>query len=181
MRIGIDIDNTITETSLLANYLVKKDNKYNEEKDYHNLKKDELKDFLTRYLEDIVYNVKIKPNVIEVLKKWHNLGYKIIFITARGVEKTDSLVNLKTLYLTSMYFAKENISFDEIVFFKDSKVDTALDYNLDLFIDDKEKILDEMKSAQIKTLRMTDEKESKHQIVKNWLEIANIVERWGNK
>ena len=69
MRIGIDIDNTITETSLLANYLVKKDNKYNEEQDYHNLKKDELKDFLTRYLEDIVYNVKIKPNVIEVLKK----------------------------------------------------------------------------------------------------------------
>ena len=42
MRIGIDIDNTITETSLLANYLVKKDNKYNEEQDYHNLKKDEL-------------------------------------------------------------------------------------------------------------------------------------------
>lgn len=97
------------------------------------------------------------------------------------MEKADSLVNLKTLYLTSMYFAKENIPFDEIVFFKDSKVDTALDYNLDLFIDDKEKILDEMKSAQIKTLRMTDEKESKHQIVKNWLEIANIVERWGNK
>ena len=38
-----------------------------------------------------------------------------------------------------------------------------------------------MKSAQIKVLRMTNEKESKHQIVKNWLEIANIVERWGNK
>lgn len=107
------------------------------------------------------------------------MGYKIIFITARGVEKTDNFVNLKTLYLTSMYFAKESIPFDEIVFFKDSKVNTALDYNLDLFIDDKEKVLDEMKAAQINTLRMTDEKESKHQIVKNWFEIANIVENGG--
>ena len=44
---------------------------------------------------------------------------------------------------------------------------------------DKEKVLDEMKAAQIKTLRMTDEKESKHQIVKNWFEIANIVENRG--
>ncbi len=179
MKIGIDIDNTITETSLLANHLVKNNDKYNENQDYHNLKKEELKDFLTRYLEDIVYNVKLKPNVTEVLKKWHELGYKIIFITARGVEKTDNFVNLKTLYLTSMYFAKESIPFDEIVFFKDSKVNTALDYNLDLFIDDKEKVLDEMKAAQIKTLRMTDEKESKHQIVKNWFEIANIVENGG--
>ena len=69
MRIGIDIDNTITETSLLANYLVKKDNKYNEEQDYHNLKKDELKDFLTRYLEDIVYNVKNKTKCNRSFKK----------------------------------------------------------------------------------------------------------------
>ena len=181
IKIGIDIDNTITETSLLANCLVKNNVKYNEKQDYHNLNKEELKDFLTQYLEDIVYNVKLKPGVVETLKKWRELGYKIIFITARGVEKTDNLVNLKTLYLTSMYFAKESIPFDEIVFFKDSKVDTALDYNINLFIDDKENVLDEMNSAQINVLRMTNEKESKHQIVKNWLEIASIVERWGNK
>ena len=59
MKIGIDIDNTITETSLFANHLIKNNDKYNENQDYHNLKKEELKDFLTTYLEDIVYNVKL--------------------------------------------------------------------------------------------------------------------------
>ena len=181
MRIGIDIDNTITETSLLANYLVKNDNKYDENEDYHNLGKEELEDFFTRYLKYIVYNVKLKTNVKKTLKKWHELGYKIIFITARGVDETTSSVNLKTLYLTSMYFAKENISFDEIIFFKDSKVATALEYDLDLFIDDKEKVLDEINLANIKTLRMTTSKESKHQIVSSWLEIADIVAKMGDK
>lgn len=181
MNIGIDIDNTITETSLLANYLVKNDNRYDENQDYHNLSKADLMDFLTRYLEEIVYNVKLKPHVTTVLNKWHKLGYKIIFITARGAEKTDGLVNLKTLCLTSMYFEKMNIPFDEIVFFKDSKEGAALDYKLDIFIDDKEQVLNEMKKANVKTLRMVENDKSNHIVVKNWFEIEKIIAEMGDK
>ena len=181
MKIGIDIDNTITETSLLANTLVKNDKRYSENNDYHNLNEAKLKDFLNTYLGKIVYNVKLKDNVIKVLNKWHNLGYKLIFITARGVEKTDNFINLNTLHLTSMYFTKMKIPFDEIVFFKDSKAATAIEYNLDLFIDDKEKVLDEISCAGIKTLRITTSSESKHKVVRNWLEIENIVTETGDK
>ena len=181
MKIGIDIDNTITETSLLANLLVKNDYRYNEAKDYHNLSEEKLKDFLTNYLSDIVYNVNIKADVKGTLEMWHNLGYKIIFITARGVEKTNNFINLRTLHLTSMYFEKEKIPFDEIIFFKDSKAQTALKYKLDLFIDDKESVLDEMASVGIKTLRMTADLTSKHKIVNSWQEIQKIVSQMGDK
>lgn len=178
MNIGIDIDNTITETSFIANALARE---FNGTLDYHDLNAEQMNEFLTRYLEKIVYDVKIKDGAINVLKKWHQLGYKIIFITARGDEKTDSLVNLKTLYLTSMYFEKMKIPFDELVFFKNSKVDTALKYNLNVFIDDKEEVLDDIKNANIKTLRVTNDKISKHKIVKNWFEIENVIAEMGDK
>ena len=63
-------------------------------------------------------------------------------------------------------------------FFKKIKV-LHVKNNLDLFIDDKERVLDDVKKAGIKTLRITDDKESKHDIVHNWLEIKDYVDSLG--
>ncbi len=175
MNIGIDIDNTITDTSILANRLA---NNIKMCKTYHDLDKNDIKKFLTEYLDDIVYNVTLKDDVLTVLNKWQSKGYKIIFITARGSDNVDKLVNEKAIYLTSMYFKKLNIPFDEIVFFKSSKAKTVKDYNLDLFIDDKENVLHEIANLGIKVLRFTD-LESKYETVNSWHEIDMKVMQMG--
>ena len=87
--------------------------------------------------------------------------------------------NIKSIYLTSLYFISKGITFDELVFFQENKGITCKKYNLDLFIDDKERVLDDVKKAGIKTLRITDDKESKHDIVHNWLEIKDYVDSLG--
>ena len=50
---------------------------------------------------------------------------------------------------------------------------------LEMFTFDKERVLDDVKKAGIKTLRITDDKESKHDIVHNWLEIKDYVDSLG--
>ena len=158
MNIGIDIDNTLTNTSIVSNTLVKEDKLYHGVLDYHDLNKEEAKDFLSKYLEQVVWNIDIKDDALEVLKYWKNKGYKLIFITARGVEETNNKSNIKSIYLTSLYFISKGITFDELVFFQENKGITCKKYNLDLFIDDKERVLDDVKKAGIKTLRITDDK-----------------------
>ena len=54
MTIGIDIDNTITNTSIYSNALLKKDPLYNNKNNYRELNEEQIKDFLTKYLESIV-------------------------------------------------------------------------------------------------------------------------------
>lgn len=179
MNIGIDIDNTLTNTSIVSNTLVKEDKLYHGVLDYHDLNKEEAKDFLSKYLEQVVWNIDIKDDALEVLKYWKNKGYKLVFITARGVEETNNKSNIKSIYLTSLYFISKGITFDELVFFQENKGITCKKYNLDLFIDDKERVLDDVKKAGIKTLRITDDKESKHDIVHNWLEIKDYVDSLG--
>ena len=176
MTIGIDIDNTITNTSSLANLLANNIKKCN---NYYDLEKEDLTLFLSKYLEYITYNVTLKDNVINVLKKWYKKGYKIIFITARGTEKVDDYTNLKVICLTSLYFKKMHIPFNEIVFFKNNKALTAQKYNLDVFIDDKEKVLDEINASGINTIRFTNCK-SKHKTVNSWLDIDKIIEEMGD-
>ena len=68
--------------------------------------------------------------------------------------------------------------FDKIIFKQKSKFDECIKNNVDLFIDDKEEVLDEIKKKGIATLRITDSLESKHEVVKNWQEIKDYVDRW---
>lgn len=180
MTIGIDIDNTITNTSIYSNTLLKKDPLYNSKNNYRELNKEEIKNFLTKYIESIVESVLVKEDVIDTLSYWKNKGYKIVFITARGAEKTDNYTSLKSTFLTSLYFAKNNIPFDELVFFQEEKGVACLNEFVDIFIDDKENVLDEVAKKGIKTLRISEEKvESKHKLVQNWQEIRKYIDSLG--
>lgn len=180
MTIGIDIDNTITNTSIYSNTLLKKEPLYNSKNNYRELNKEEIKNFLTKYIESIVESVLVKEDVIDTLSYWKNKGYKIVFITARGAEKTDNYTSLKSTFLTSLYFAKNNIPFDELVFFQEEKGAACLNEFVDIFIDDKENVLDEVAKKGIKTLRISEEKvNSKHKLVQNWQEIRKYIDSLG--
>lgn len=180
LTIGIDIDNTITNTSIYSNTLLKKDPLYNNKNNYRELNEEQIKDFLTKYLESIVENVLVKEDVIDTLNYWKNKEYKIIFITARGAENTSDFVSLKSTYLTSLYFAKNNIPFDELIFFQEEKGNACLNEFVDIFIDDRENVLDEVAKKGIKTLRISEEKvNSKHKLVQNWQEIRKYIDSLG--
>lgn len=180
MTIGIDIDNTLTNTSIVSNTYVKNDMKFCYANNYRELKSDDGKEFLSKYLDNIVWEVGIKIDALNVLNYWHNLGYKLIFITARGTEKTNNYSNLNSLFLTSLYFINNEVPFDELIFLQENKSNACKKYNIDVFIDDKEKVLDEISALNIKTIRITNDSESKHKIVHNWQEIKELIDGWGN-
>lgn len=164
--IGIDIDDTLTETSSFANSLVG-----SKVKDYHELEREELLKFVHENIENITLNVEVKKDAIEVLRKWKSEEKKIVFITARGEENV-------AIFKTLLYFKKYDIPFDKIVFKKHSKALTCKEENVDVFIDDKEIVLNEVKEKGIKTIKMGGESEN-HEVVHSWLELSNIIERIG--
>lgn len=166
MIIGIDIDDTLTETSSFANSLVDKDIK-----DYHELERNELLKFVHENIENITMNVEVKKDAIEVLKMGKEKGWKIIFITARGDEEV-------AIFKTLLYFKKHDIPFDKIVFKKHSKALTCKKKGVEVFIDDKESVLNEVKEMGIKTIKMGGTREN-HEVVKSWRELSEVLERMG--
>lgn len=109
-------------------------------------------DFLSEYLETTVLKPSIKEDVISVLRYFKNKGHKIVLITARGDEKTNNLENLRSVGLTSIYFSKNNLIYDEIIFFQSTKGSTCLSEGVDVYIDDKEEVLDAVNAGKKQTL-----------------------------
>lgn len=174
MTIGIDIDDTITYTTKRANEILHQNDEYKMVKDYHDLPDEIKKEFVDKNLTTIVQSSLLKEDVKEVLNKWHQEKIKIIFISARG-----SYGQYISIPLTSLYFKKHDIYFDELIFMKDKKGSCAYFKKIDLFIDDKESVLDDIKTYGIKTLRITTDK-SKHDTAKTWLEVQKYVEAMGD-
>lgn len=171
MVIGIDIDDTITNTTLLATEVLQKDDRYKSISDYHTLATDELEKFIAKNVINIENNVLLKDNVVEVLKNFKSKGIKIIFITARGDNEFERLI-----YLTSVYLNKLGVTYDLVIYRKNHKGKIAEKYGIDIFIDDKEEVLDEMKDLNIKTIRFSDSNPvSKHLVMDNWKTIEKYI------
>lgn len=135
MNIGIDIDDTITETYSvlipmialkygmdLNKLLVQKPNYsslYNLAPEYPEL------------LQDIARVVPLKTGVVEVLQKLREQGHKIIFISARNREEYDDP------YSTSYnYLVNNGVPFDKLITNCSDKGNQCIVENIDLFIDD---------------------------------------------
>lgn len=171
MVVGIDIDDTITNTTLLATEVLKKDDRYINLSDYHALEKDELERFITENVINIENSVSLKDNVVEVLKNFKSKGIKIIFITARGDNEFEKLI-----YLTSVYLNKLGVVYDLVIYRKKHKAEMAKKYGINIFIDDKEEVLDEMKDLNIKTIRFSESNPvSNHLVMNNWKTIEKYI------
>lgn len=182
MTIGIDIDNTITDTSKTSNQLLASDIRFKGINSYRELNRELKKEFLSDYIKETVSRPKLKSEVVNVLKHFKSKGHKIVFITARGNEETRNFENLKTVAFTSLYFCKNNLIYDKIIFFQDNKGDACLSEGVDIFIDDKEEVLDEVSSKNIKTIKMSDKREkSNHYLVTSWLEVKKYIDTCGVK
>ena len=139
MNIGIDIDDTITNT---FDYLIPYVAEYfganieylrNNNISYCNLpeewKKREL-DFAQKYYDNIIVDTPIKSCACEYIRKIKELGHNIFIITAR-----DNTLYKDAYKKTEEQLNKNNIYYDKLICDFD-KGKACLDEHIDLMIDD---------------------------------------------
>lgn len=186
MRIGIDIDNTITNTLPILKKYCKR---YNEEvlmkntpiNEYgfasfnlYDWTKEENMDFCLKYLEEVVLQAKVKENAQEVIKKLKEEGNIIYIITARKKPE------FSEPYKVTEKFLKENgIVYDELLVGKTEKKQICIDNDIDIMIDDEPQNINAI--SEIIPVIVFDELYNKNCLgkniskVNNWNEIYNII------
>ena len=178
MRIGIDLDNTICNTSEIVNKLAEE---YALEKniDINSIFEDEelKEDFFFKYTIDIFTDVSIKDNVSEVINRLKDKGHKFYVITARSnyfIKK-----EIDVLEPTNKWLNKHNIVVDKIITnsYGPTKAKACLDEQIDLMIDDDLYNCQIIRDAGIKCLLFDDiNKYDESNKVTSWLEIEEYIE-----
>ncbi len=191
MRIGIDIDNTITEVQDELNnaayeYAVKlgkninsAENALEDIKNNGDLYKkkfefnyEELKYFLKNIQEEITNKAKPRINAVETINRLRKEGHKIFIITARDREFHDN-----PYLLSKKWLDKNNIEYDKLIVNARKKGIICKKENIDLFIDDQlNNCLDVLKEG-IKVIRISKEISENAKIVdlENWNKIYKFI------
>ena len=156
MKIGIDIDDTITNSwECLIPYYSKLFNIEEEvlrnSKPYysavsHLITLDEHYKIMLPVYDEVTPNVDLKPGVKEVIDKLYEMGCHITFITARGIDHTDAYKDSKD------YLDKHNIRYDKIITNAKDKAIVCKEQEIDVFIDDSIRNCEEVSNAGIETL-----------------------------
>ena len=198
MNIGIDIDDTISETfeALLPysqKYTIedlKRKSNININGNYTNhlyienangWNDTETKNFWKKYYGDILKEVNIKKFASEVINKLKKNGNKIYLITARW-----DIPNISTKQITENWLIKNNIMYDKLFMNASDKLQLVKENNIDLFIDDSYKNCKKVsENANTKVYMMTsmvnkdlDDKTIKR--VFSWPEIDNLINKEEN-
>lgn len=180
MTIGIDIDDTMTNTS--ESY-IKYAKRYFNSTDIVLINNilhgtnitSEMMDFYDKYLLEILSKVSLKENVKEVIDELREKGHKIILISARGK------VRAGQIKVTRDYLKKFNIKVDKIIFKSIDKLNACIENNIDLIIDDSVKVLEDLKNNGIGVLLFSSisNKTFKTDIkrVNNWIELEEYIDR----
>lgn len=144
MKIGIDIDNTITNTlPVLKEYCIR----YNEEVVCRGLRMhedgfatynlfdwthEEEMDFCNKHLAEAVLKAEIKESAVEVIRKLKNEGHYIYIITAR---KEPQFSN--PYQLTKDFLDNADIEYDELIVGCEDKCSFCIEHGIKLMMDDE--------------------------------------------
>lgn len=144
MRIGIDIDNTITNTlPILKEYcrryndtVVKRNLKMHEDGvasyNLYDWTPEENQDFCNKYLEEVVLQAEPKENAREIIQELKKAGHDIYIISSRAVPE------FKTPYETTEKFLKEKgIVYDKLLVGKIEKKSSCIENDIEVLIDDE--------------------------------------------
>lgn len=185
MRIGIDIDDTITDTwpymvpiySRVFNIPIEELSNslpyYNSVKKL-NLTVDEYFKIMQPYYEKNALNIPIKKDAKEVINTLKKEGHKIIFITARGK------MYREPASITETYLEKNGIMYDKLIINATDKATICKNENIDLFIDDSYKHCLSVSSVGIKVLMYNANynkniKEFNH--IASWNEVYDYINK----
>ncbi len=181
MKIGIDIDDTITDTycevlkfvsdTLEIDYEELKAQKLNYDEIYDGKLYVPMRDEIFNHFYLIVPKIKVKPDAIEVLTKLKDEGNEIILITARSHtypgQNEEFLKNAGIPYTKLYEKAKK-------------KAEIAKEENIDLFIDDSVNNCKAVKNEKIKVLLFDapfNEREKTLKRVRSWKEVYSIINK----
>jgi len=187
LNIGIDIDDTITNSSEV---FVKYAKIYNQ---IHNITYkinsceldqskafgwsiDNQKEFANQYLKQILKEAVPNKDSVEVIKKIKKLGCNIILITARKDSEIFGMYDF-----TKQWLIENHIEFDKLIINCDDKLKECTNNSVKIFIDDNyitcKKIFDSKKTLvllyETNYNKMYDDLELVK--VKNWNEILKII------
>ncbi len=169
MRIGIDIDNTICQTSKLAMELYKKENETND--DFAS--KDKQYEFIKSHGLYIFNNCILHENAKDVINKLYKEN-EIYLITARNNKHVKGIKRATLNYLKSV-----GISYNGIYFGCSSKLNKCEKLRLDVMLDDDPNVYEELLNTNINCILFDGVLNEKYRgrKVSNWLEFNNLIER----
>lgn len=190
MRIGIDIDDTLTDIKdelyqAAANYAIslgKKIEPINNFEDKHNngnkwqevfhFNYQELRYFLKEIQEEITKKATPREYVVDAIRKLKKDGNEIIIITARDSEFHDNPYKYSKDWLD-----KNNIYYDKLVVNKRDKKKACIEESIDLFIDDSESNCLAVESAGIKSIKVGNNRSNRNLTFFNdWKDIYNYIQ-----
>ena len=148
MKIGIDIDDTISETfETLLPYaqkytieVLKRKSKIDMNQDFLDhfyiikmmgWNKEEAMKFWLMYYDEILKEINIKKFAAKTMKALKEKGHTIYLITARW-----SVPGADTIKTTKEWLKKNNVPYDELVMNVSDKAELVKEKKIDLFIDD---------------------------------------------
>ncbi len=151
MKIGIDIDNTITDTlPVLKEYckryndtVVKRNLQLHEDGvasyNLYDWTQEENMDFCIRYLEEVVLQAEVKESAREIIERLKNEGHNINIISSRAVPM------FKTPYETTEKFLREKgIVYDKLLVGRIEKKSSCIENELDVLIEDEPQYITQM-------------------------------------
>lgn len=185
MNIGIDVDNTITDTlPVLKKYckeyndkVIKRNLSMNEEgfavANLYEWTEEEKKEFLVKYIDEVREQAKIKQNAQKIIRKLKQEGNTIYIITARKQIK-----DRNPYEITQNFLQKNNIQYDKLVIQKDKK-QFCIDNNIEILIDDEPQNINSVSEVipVIVFEAIHNKKCSGSNIVKvnTWDEVYNVI------
>jgi Uncharacterized conserved protein len=142
VRIGIDIDNTITDTErtfleychiydkALRNNGIIHSSEANVQ-DKFDWTEDEQNKFNSTYIEKIIKNAIIYDDAKKVINSLYNNGHEIYFITARSKK-----YYTRAQEATYNWLIKNEVKFNSLICEAETKVDECISNNIDVMFDD---------------------------------------------
>lgn len=185
MNIGIDIDDTITNsTEIIKKYVIKYDTHYSNSKElinnldnivrgikYTNI----VERFFIDYCLEMMGKVKVKEHASEVINNLRKKDNKIFIITARS----DKYYGDTTKYIQD-YLKNNNIEYDEIIHSQTHKLKACKENKIDIMFDDAVDTCEILNKNKIKAYLFTSELNKDLQTtsprVNDWYEIEKLFE-----
>lgn len=176
MRIGIDIDDTITETNYLVNKLLIENNIGNMDEDFDSYLKKQSCDFenlIKTHIDSVLTNCPIKDNVKEVIDYLREKGNKIYIITARSNHYSSNVYQI-----TVDYLKKHGIEYDELLFGYEIKKNICIEKQIDIMLDDNKHTIKSLKDTKIDAIIFDTiyNKDYCGKRVNNWLEFKEYID-----
>ena len=184
MKIGIDMDDVIVDTSItMKKYIEKFDAKEDIYKHMEEVMRGEtptenINRFFKENIIEIFKNVEVKENAREVIKRLLENGNEIYIITSRGNTK-DIFRGSKEI--TIEYLKINSINYTKVIYDSYNKAEICKENKIDIMIDDSIKHCENILNKNIKSILFTSEVnkniETKLTRVNNWLELEKVINK----